>query len=106
MSQGFAAIVTLKVRPEKLTEFKQRLGQIGEAMSQEEDFVHAWVHAVADDPSTLIIYEAWACSVAHFMDNHFKRPYRTDYEAELTSSLREERQIQIVDYVQSYPGRA
>ena len=106
MTTGFAAIVTLKVKPENLEHFKARLSEIGAAMSQEKEFKHAWVHAMAEDPTTIVIYEAWNCSVEYFMNNLFKRPYRQDYEAELTYMLREERKIVIADYVQSYPGRS
>ena len=106
MTEGFAAIVTLKARPASLDQLKARLSEIGTAMSQEQEFKHAWVHALADDPNTVLIYEAWSCSFEYFMDNLFTRPYRHDYEAELTDMLREERKIEIFNYVQSYPGRS
>lgn len=106
MTDGFAAVVTLKVKPDDLERFTARLAEIGGAMSQEKEFKHAWVHALADDPTTIVIYEAWSCDVDYFMDNLFTKPYRHDYEAELTDMLREDRRIEIVNYVQCYPGRS
>lgn len=105
MTEGFAAVVTLKVKPDQLDRFTARLSEIGRAMSQEKEFKHAWVLALAEDPTTITIYEAWSCDVGYFMDNLMSKPYRHDYEAELGDMLREDRKIEIFNYVQSYPGR-
>lgn len=105
MTAGFAAIVTLKVMPGKVEKLLSRLAEIGEAMSHEKEFSHAWVHSLAEDPTTIVIYEAWLCDVDYFMNNLFTKAYRHTYEAELAEMLREERSIEIFDYVQSYPGR-
>jgi quinol monooxygenase YgiN len=105
MNDGFAAVVRLKIKPEKLDKIKALLADVGEAMSAEKEFVHAWVHHSKDDPTSLVIYEAWSCDIDYFMENLFSKSYRKTYEAEISTALREERNIEVLNYVQSYPGR-
>jgi quinol monooxygenase YgiN len=105
MSNGFAAVVTLRIREEKLEKVKTLLGEIGYAMSAEPEFVHAWVHASKDDPATLVIYEAWSCDISYFMDNLFRKPYRKAYEEEISVSLKEDRRIEVLDYIHHFPAR-
>ncbi|MCX4163629.1 MULTISPECIES: putative quinol monooxygenase [Paraburkholderia] len=105
MNDGFAAVVRLKIKSEKLDRIKALLAEAGHAMSAEKEFVHAWVHESKDDPTLLIIYEAWSCDIDYFMKNLFTKSYRKTYEDELSSALQEERSIEVLNYVQSYPQR-
>jgi quinol monooxygenase YgiN len=73
MKDGFAAVVHLKIKPEKLDRIKALLADVGDAMSAEKEFVHAWVHHSKDDPTSLVIYEAWSCDIDYFMKNLFTR---------------------------------
>ena len=104
MSEGFAGTVTIKVKPEKVELFKTLAREVGDAMSQEPEFDHAWVHTLVDDPMTFFVYEAWACSLEYFMEHLRNKPYRHRFEAELDSMSVGEREIVILDYVASYPG--
>lgn len=104
MSEGFAGTVTIKVKPEKVELFKELATEVGDAMSQEPEFKHAWVHTLADDPTTFLVYEAWSCSFEYFMEELRNKPYRHRFEAELESMTIGEREIVILDYVISYPG--
>jgi quinol monooxygenase YgiN len=105
MKDGFAAVVHLKIKAEKLDRIKALLSEVGDAMSSEKEFVHAWVHHSKDDPTSLVIYEAWSCDIDYFMQNLFTKSYRKAYEAEISGALQEERNIEVLDYVQRYPGR-
>jgi hypothetical protein len=39
------------------------------------------------------------------MQNLFSKPYRKTYEEELSGALEEERRIEVLNYVKSYPKR-
>lgn len=104
MSDGFAGIVTIKLKPEKVEQFKAMATEVGDAMSKEKEFKHAWVHTLADDPTTIVVYEAWSCSYDYFMAELRNKPYRHRFEAELDSMTLEARKIEILDYVLSWPG--
>jgi quinol monooxygenase YgiN len=105
MKDGFAAVVRLKIKPGKVDRIKALLVEVGDAMSAETEFVHAWVHEPIDDPASLVIYEAWSCDIDYFMQNLFSKPYRKTYEEELSEALEEERRIEVLNYVKSYPKR-
>ena len=104
MSDGFAGIVTVKLKPEKVEQFIALATEVGDAMSKEKEFKHAWVHTLADDPTTIIVYEAWLCSYDYFMDELRNKPYRHRFESELEDMAIGERKIEILDYIISYPG--
>lgn len=104
MSEGFAGYVTIKVLPEKLEQFKALATEVGDAMSKEKEFDHAWVHTLVDDPHTFFVYEAWSCSLEYFMTELRNKPYRHRFEAELDSMTTEPREIVILDNFASYPG--
>ena len=104
MSDGFAAIVTVKLKPEMVEKYLEVATEVGEAMSQEKEFKHTWVHTRADDPTTIVVYEAWSCSYDYFMEHLWKARYRGRFEAEIGDMAYEERRIEILNYVLSYPG--
>lgn len=104
MSEGFAGYVMFKVKPEMLEQFKALATEVGDAMSKEPEFDHAWVHTVVDDPTRFFVYEAWSCSLEYFMKELRNKPYRHQFEAALESMTTEERNIVILDYFASYPG--
>lgn len=105
MSDGFAAIVTVKLKPEMVDRYLALATEVGDAMSREEAFKHAWVHTRLDDPTTIIVYEAWACSYEDFMRDLWNAPYRSRFETELGSMAFEDRKIEILEYAISYPGQ-
>ena len=104
MSDGFAATVTIKFKPGKVQRYLELATKIGDAMSKEDEFKHAWIHTLAGDPDTIIIYEAWSCSYDHFMKDLVNRPYRAEFEAELGEMSVGERKIDILNYALSWPG--
>lgn len=104
MSSGFAAIVSVKLKPEMMERYLALASEVGEAMSQEEEFKHAWVHTLADDPTTVVVYEAWSCTIEYFMRELMTKPYRHRFEAELGDMSSVERRIEILNYAISYPG--
>lgn len=104
MSDGFAAIVTIKVKPEIVDHFMALSAEVGNAMSKEKEFKHAWVHTLADDPTKFFVYEAWSCSYDYFMKELRNKPYRDRFETEIGNMAFEERKIEILNYVLSYPG--
>lgn len=104
MSQGFAGIVTIRLKPESIERFKAMAIEAAEAMSKEKEFKHAWVHTVVGDPTTLFVYEAWSCSYDYFVKELRTKPYRHQLNAALDGMTPEERQFAILDYVASYPG--
>ena len=104
MSDGFAAIVTVKLKPEMVEHFIAIATEVGDAMSKENEFKHAWVHTLADDPTKIIVYEAWSCTYDYFMRELWNKPYRRRFEAEIGDIAFEERKIEILNYAISYPG--
>ena len=104
MSEGFAAIVTVKLKPDLVERYMAVAAEVGDAMSQEKEFKHAWVHTLADDPTTIVVYEAWSCTYAYFMKELWNKPYRNQFEAEIENLAFEERRIEILKYALSYPG--
>ena len=104
MSEGFAGIVTIKLKPEKVEQFKALAIEAADAMSKEKQFKHAWIHSQANDPMTIVVYEAWSCTYDYFVKELRIKPYRHRLNALLDSMTPEERTFAILDYVASYPG--
>ena len=104
MSDGFAGIVTIKLKPDKVDQFIDLATEVGDAMSKEKEFKHAWVHTLADDPTTIVVYEAWSCTYDYFMKELRNKPYRSRFEAELGDMSFGERKIEILNYAINYPG--
>ena len=104
MSEGFAGIVTIKLKPGKVEQFIELASEVGDAMSNEKEFKHAWVHTLADDPDTIVVYEAWSCTYDYFMSELRNKPYRSRFEAELGGLSLGERKIEILNYAIAYPG--
>ena len=104
MSDGFAGLVTIKLKPGKMDQFIELATEVGDAMSTEKEFEHAWVHTLADDPTTIIVYEAWSCTYDYFMQELRNKPYRSRFEAELGDMSIGERKIEILNYAINYPG--
>ena len=104
MSEGFAAIVTVKLKPEMVEQYIAIATEVGDAMNKEKEFKHAWVHTLADDPTTIIVYEAWSCTFEYFMKELWNKPYRGRFEAEIGNMAAVERKIEILNYAISYPG--
>lgn len=104
MSEGFAGIVTVRIKPGSVEHFLEVAKEVGDAMSQEKEFKHAWVHTLAEDPNTIVVYEAWSCSYEYFMRELRNKPYRSRFEAEIGNLAYGERKIEILDYVLNYPG--
>ena len=105
MSDGFAGIVTIKLKPGKVQQFIDLATEVGDAMSKEPEFKHAWIHTQAEDPTTIVVYEAWACTYEHFMEELRNKPYRARFEAELGDMSVGERRIEILNYAVSWPGQ-
>jgi quinol monooxygenase YgiN len=70
-------------------------------MAQEPDFVNTWVHEDRNDPDTIVLYETWSCSEAHFLAHHLTKPYRQDYEAQLPHLLSRARTIEFLTPLRS-----
>ena len=104
MSNGFAGIVTFKLKPGMVEKCMAMATEVGDAMSKEKEFRHAWVHTLADDPTTIVVYEAWSCTYEYFMKEVRNKPYRVRFEAEIGNMTIGERKIEILNYVASYPG--
>ena len=104
MTEGFAGYVRINVKPEMLEQFKELAIEVGDAMSKEPEFEHAWVHTVAGDPHAFFVYEAWSCSLEYFYEELRNKPYRHRFEAALESMTTAEREIVILDNFAAYPG--
>ena len=85
-------LVFLPVKPEARDEFRNKLSEIGEHIAKEPEFVSASIHEDMDDPDTLILREVWLGSRDDLMEQ-LNKPYRTEYEASLSDSLKAERSI-------------
>ena len=104
MNDGFAAIVTVKLKPELVEQYLTLAAEVGDAMSKEKEFKHAWVHTLVGDENTIIVYEAWSCTYDYFMKELWDKPYRNRFEAEIGNMAFEQRKIEILNYALSYPG--
>jgi quinol monooxygenase YgiN len=104
MSDGFAGIVTVKLKPGMAEQFIAIAREVGDAMSKEKEFERAWVHTRADDPDIIVVYEAWSCTYDYFMKELRNKPYRDRFEAEIGNMATAERKIEILNYAISYPG--
>lgn len=105
MSDQVAFIVYLPAKPERFAETKEQLLEVVHQMSAEPDFVNTWVHQLQDHPNTLVLYETWNCSKEDFIARHLNKPYRQVYEALLPELLAEDRRIEFLDVINSYPSR-
>ncbi|CRL47434.1 antibiotic biosynthesis monooxygenase [Pseudomonas sp. P154a] len=105
MSDQVAFIVYLPAKPERFAETRERLLEVVHQMSAEPDFVNTWVHQLQDDPNTLVLYETWNCSKEDFIARHLSKPYRQVYEALLPELLAEDRRIEFLDVISSYPSQ-
>ena len=106
MDQGFAGIVTLKLRAEDIEEFKAIATEAADAMSDEKEFQHLSIYTLAGDPNTLVVFEAWSCNYEHFTNELRNKPYRNRLNAALGSMSAEERQIALLDHIASFPSRS
>ncbi|HLU57043.1 MAG TPA: antibiotic biosynthesis monooxygenase [Pseudonocardia sp.] len=97
-------LVFLPVRPAARDEFRAKLFEIGDHVAQEPEFVSCSIHEDADDPDTLVLREVWACGRDELFEQ-LKRPYRTRYEAELSSMLEGERRfVFLTPPIATYPA--
>lgn len=104
MSQGFAGTVTIKLKSEKVEQFRALATKAAEAMSKEQECKQVLVHTLVDDPTTFFVYEAWSCSYEYFVNELRNKPYRHELNAVLGRMTVEERKVALLDYVASYPG--
>jgi quinol monooxygenase YgiN len=102
MSETTSFIVHLPGKPEHREELESRLLEVLDRMSEEPDFINTYLHRHADEPDTLVLYETWACSREHFLENHLSRPYRKEYEAALPRLLARARTLEFLDPVRGY----
>jgi quinol monooxygenase YgiN len=105
MSDTISFVVRLPGKPETSARLRELLFGVVDAMSQEPDFVHTWVHEDADDPHTVVLYETWACSREFFLAHHLQKPYRLAYEAALPDLLAGARTIDFLRVIAAYPGK-
>lgn len=103
MSQGFAGTVTIKLTPDKVEQFRALATEAAEAMSKEKECKQVSVHTLADDPTTIFVYEAWSCSYDYFVEELRNKPYRRNLNAALGSMTPEERKVALLDHVVSFP---
>ena len=96
MQQDLVFYVKCRVRPERVDEWKQAVGEVIERMSQEDTFVSCQLHVDAGDPTLFTLYERWAePSVEAFLQNQ-DTPYRRAYDARLPELLQGPREPQVL----------
>jgi len=91
--------VQFELKPEHVTEFKERLHYVLESMSVEDTFVDSYMHQDANDPNKFSVYERWTePSAEAFMKNQLHaKEYRREYEARIPEMLATPRQITFLD---------
>lgn len=57
---------------------------------------------IRDDPDTLVIYETWKGTAAHFLEHHMKKPYRVEYERKLKTLLKSDRTFEWLEPIRTY----
>jgi quinol monooxygenase YgiN len=88
--------VQLKVKPDRIDEWRRALDDIVERMSEEEAFVSCYLHRDAHDDCLFTLYERWRePSVESFLSNQMK-PYRIAYDAKLPHLLQQPRDAAIL----------
>lgn len=100
MSEAHLAfIVHLPGHPGQGTQLEAQVRRVLVAMSAEPDFVHCTLHRSQEMPDTLVVYETWRCSRAHFLAEHLAKAYRRDFEQALPAMLAGPRRIEFLDSV-------
>jgi len=102
MNQQISFVVHLPGKPEAREELYSNLIKVLDAMSEEPDFINTTLHRSADDPDTLVIYETWKGTAAHFLEHHMKKPYRVEYERTLKTLLKSDRTFEWLEPIRTY----
>ena len=88
--------VQLRVKPERVDEWRRAVDDIIEQMSAEDAFVACYLHQDAHDDCLFTLYERWnePC-VDAFLVNQMK-PYRMAYDATLPDLLQRPREAVVL----------
>jgi quinol monooxygenase YgiN len=88
--------VQLRVKRDRIDEWRRAVDEIIERMSVEDSFVACYLHQDAQDGCLFTLYERWRePSVEAFLANQDK-PYRRAYEAKLPELLQKPRDAAVL----------
>lgn len=88
--------VQLRVKPDRIDEWRRAVDEIIECMSAEDAFVSCYLHSDAQDQCLFTLYERWRePSVEAFVANQ-NTTYRRIYEAKLPDLLQQPRDAAVL----------
>lgn len=89
-----AYVIEFRVRPGQRERFLRLLGDVLEAMRNEETYRSAMLHVDPDDPLRFLLHEVWA-DHADVMNVQLHRAYRREWHDALPELLDGERRISV-----------
>lgn len=86
------AVLVLRVKHGRETEFLELLTPVLDAMRHEATFINAILHRDPEDPTRFLLYETWA-DRQDLVEVQMRRPYRDAYWARLPELLAAPREV-------------